>query len=131
MKSGAFAAFFVAFLVVMGVFMVAAAYDSSNDGIPYKDEYVTITIESDEECDYILITALDENSHKWKVTYYAGGIDDGYNRYFSDSIPIDIYEDYTYEVIFVIGNGDVMKYTIDPVAKTVVSEYITVSPLPI
>ena len=66
MKSGAFATFFVAFLVVMGVFMIAAAYDGNDDNGADGVDYELLYIEEG----VITIEWLGGNTYK--VTTYVG-----------------------------------------------------------
>ena len=123
MKSGVFAAFFVSFLVVMGVFMVAAAYDSSNDGIPYEDEYVTITMGSDLGREVLVITAKDGTDHNWNVEWYTDGdFQGGYGIADSEQLSLSFEEGSTFIVIIYVDGG-YMEYTIDPNAKTVIGEF--------
>ena len=123
MKSGAFAAFFVAFLVVMGVFMIAAAYDdSNNDGIPYNDEYVAISIEPSVELDGAVVIALSD-SYKWSVTTYEDGEEvDGSKIYgYGDSVDFPFENGLTYKVVLKSGHTHIIWYMIDPAANKVTS----------
>ena len=125
MKSGAFAALFVAFLVVMGVFMIAAAYDGgNNDGILYEDEYVTMTVGYDdvEEINLLAIKAKDGTDHDWRVEWYTDGDFQGSDTFTDDEFFLAFHEGETF-IVRIYVDGGYMEYTIDPNAKTVAGEF--------